>query len=70
MAGFADDDEMAIYTFDKCVEKLMDFSNDREQIGRTFEKVANATPILILNVGRSVLNAGPCDQRSAHNPWC
>ena len=44
MAGFAEDDEMAIYTFDKRVEKLMDFSSDREQIGRIFEKVANANP--------------------------
>jgi VWFA-related protein len=44
IGALADDDEIAVYSFDKHVEKLMDFSNDRRQIERVFEKLATATP--------------------------
>jgi VWFA-related protein len=44
MGALADDDEIAVYSFDKRVDKLMDFSSDRVQLERTFDKLANATP--------------------------
>jgi VWFA-related protein len=43
MGAFAEDDEIAVYRFDKGVEKLMDFTNDREQIERAFGKLGTAT---------------------------
>ena len=42
--AFADDDEIAIYHFDQHVEKLLDFSSDKIQIGRALDELKSATP--------------------------
>jgi len=59
MGAFADDDEIAVYRFDKGVEKLMDFSSDRLQIERTFDKLANATPSSSSMAGGPFSTPGP-----------
>jgi len=60
LAGaFADDDELAVYSFDKRVEKLMDFSSDREQLERTFEKLLAATPSSSATPGGPFATPGP-----------
>src|SRR5262245_11430473 len=57
--AFANDDELAVYSFDKRVEKLMDFSTDREQIDRTFEKLLAATPSTSSPPGGPIAAPGP-----------
>jgi VWFA-related protein len=59
MGAFAEDDEIAVYSFDKRVEKLMDFSSDREQIERTFGKLANVTPSSFSMAGGPFGDPGP-----------
>ncbi|HZI50899.1 MAG TPA: VWA domain-containing protein [Terriglobia bacterium] len=59
MGAFADDDEIALYRFDKYVEKLMDFSSDRARIERTFNALASATPAYSSTAGGPFSNTGP-----------
>lgn len=59
MGALGDEDEIAIYSFDKHVEKLMDFSNDRRQIERVFEKLASASPSSSSMVGGPFGTPGP-----------
>ena len=42
MGAFAEEDEIEVYRFDKHVEKLMDFTSDRVQIQRTFDKLVSS----------------------------
>ena len=42
IGAFALDDEIAVYRFDKHVEKLTAFTSDRVHIERTFEKLVNS----------------------------
>jgi VWFA-related protein len=51
--AFADDDEIAVFRFDKHVEKLMDFSSDRALLEGTFEKLTSITATV------SPLSSGP-----------
>jgi VWFA-related protein len=44
LGAMSEDDEIAIYRFDKHVERLLDFSNDRTQLQNIFEKLQSATP--------------------------
>jgi VWFA-related protein len=44
MGAFGDDDEIAVYRFDKHVEKLMDFSSDDVLVAKTFEKLTSVVP--------------------------
>jgi VWFA-related protein len=58
MGAFAEDDEVAIYRFDKYVEKVMDFSSDRLQIERSFVNLSvTASPSSM--PGGPFSNAGP-----------
>jgi VWFA-related protein len=59
VGAFAEDDELAVFSFDKHVEKLMDFSSDHEQIERTFEKLLSATPSASTVPGGPFPNPGP-----------
>ena len=53
LGAFSDDDEVGIYRFDKHVERVLEFTNDRVQLARTFEKLQSATP------SASSLGGGP-----------
>jgi VWFA-related protein len=44
LGAFADDDEIAVYRFDKSVEKLIDFTADRARISTVLEKLNRTTP--------------------------
>jgi Ca-activated chloride channel family protein len=44
LGAFSEDDEVAIYRFDKHVERVLDFTYDRVQLEKTFAKLQNATP--------------------------
>ena len=68
MGAFAEEDEIALYRFDKYVEKMMDFSNDRQLIERTFNNLAMYHPDSRPRCRRSVLQYRACHQRRACNP--
>ena len=59
MGAFAEDDEIAVYRFDKYVEKVMDFSSDRLQIERTFVNLLTATASSSSMAGGPFSNTGP-----------
>jgi VWFA-related protein len=59
MGALGDEDEIAIYSFDQHVEKLMDFSNDRQQIERVFEKLASASSSTSSKIGGPFGTPGP-----------
>lgn len=59
MGAFAEDDEIAVYRFDKYVEKVMDFSSDRQQIERTFGSLLSATATPSSMPGGPFSTAGP-----------
>jgi len=59
MGAFAEDDEIAVYRFDKYVEKVMDFSRDRLQIERTFANLLSSTATPSSMPGGPFSNAGP-----------
>jgi len=44
LGALSEDDEVALYRFDKHVERLLDFTKDRLQMQKTFEQLQNATP--------------------------
>jgi VWFA-related protein len=44
LGAFADDDEIAVYRFDKSVEKLMDFTADHARLSTVLEKLDRTTP--------------------------
>jgi len=59
IGAFADDDEIAVYRFDRYVEKVMDFSSDRLQIERTFTNLLSTTASPSSMPGGPFSNAGP-----------
>jgi VWFA-related protein len=59
MGAFAEDDELAVYRFDKYVERVMDFSTDRQQIERTFVNLLSATASPSSMPGGPFSTAGP-----------
>jgi VWFA-related protein len=59
IGAFAEDDEIAVYRFDKYVEKVMDFSSDRQQIERTFAGLLSASPSSSSMAGGPFTDAGP-----------
>ena len=59
MGAFAEDDEIAVYRFDKFVEKVTDFTADRIRIERAFASLASATPTVTSMAGGPFSNAGP-----------
>lgn len=59
IGAFADDDEIAIYRFDKQVERLMEFSADRGFVERTLSKLVTATPSTSSAGGGPFSNPGP-----------
>jgi VWFA-related protein len=44
LGAISEDDEVAIYRFDKHVEHLLDFTHDRTALQKTFEKLQSVTP--------------------------
>src|SRR5688572_11674040 len=44
LGAFADEDEVAVYRFDKTIEKVADFTSDRGRLTSTLEKLQSATP--------------------------
>jgi len=44
LGALSEDDEVTIYRFDKHVERILDFTNDRVQLEKTFEKLQSVTP--------------------------
>jgi VWFA-related protein len=59
IGAFAEDDEIAVYRFDKYVERVMDFSSDRQQIERTFVGLRSTTASSSSMAGGPFSNAGP-----------
>jgi len=43
LGAFSEDDEVAIYRFDRTVERVLDFTYDHVQLEKTFEKLQSAT---------------------------
>jgi len=43
LGALSEDDEVALYRFDKHVERMLDFTKDRLQMQQTFEKLQSAT---------------------------
>jgi VWFA-related protein len=59
VGAFGEEDEIAIYRFDKYVEKLMDFTTDRLRIERTFVSLATVTPTSSSMGGGPFSSMGP-----------
>ena len=65
LGAFADDDEIAVYRFEKTVEKIVDFTADHERISNAVEKLSRTTsPLLTTGSGPfsfpgPVINGGP-----------
>jgi VWFA-related protein len=59
VGAFSEDDEVAIYRFDKHVERMLDFTNDRVQMQKTFEKLQSATASSSSVGGGPFSTAGP-----------
>jgi len=65
LGAFADDDEIAVYRFEKSVEKLVDFTSDHARISTAVEGLSRTTsPMLTTGSGPfsfpgPVINGGP-----------
>jgi VWFA-related protein len=44
LGAFADDDEVAIYRFEKTIEKITDFTSDHSRLNTAIAKLTNASP--------------------------
>jgi VWFA-related protein len=53
LGAFADEDEIAVYHFNRSVEKIMDFTTDRASLATALEKLNTVTPSL------SQMTSGP-----------